>query len=244
MAFHWTRTTTSMINLLIIRPTSNHVTCTACLCECIYLPMWFAICNFNITKFILCWRIICLTRKRQKIIFAFAIYQGKQQQFCTTFRCTIESIVGNRWPRLFLFHDCEVNFGTIFWSLYYFFSLISTNSTSLGVSDAWSHIETIPGKMHIIRSMKLKERLAVGLGVSLVLITILLVVDLQMDLNMTPKQYLPMHGKVHTGVNESDRSGVFQAFKRKFQFGWVVHLDHGSKVAYRTVAKFDVDFFL
>lgn len=74
--------------------------------------------------------------------------------------------------------------------------------------------------MHIIRSMKLKERLAVGFGVSLVLITILLVVDLQMDLNMTPKQYLPMHGKVHTG-SDTDRSGVFQAFKRKFQFGLV-----------------------
>lgn len=73
--------------------------------------------------------------------------------------------------------------------------------------------------MHIIRSMKLKERLAVGFGVSLVLITILLVADLQMDLNMTPKQYLPMHGKVHTGNNDTDHSGVFQAFKRKFQFG-------------------------
>lgn len=56
-----------------------------------------------------------------------------------------------------------------------------------------------------------------GFGVSLVLITILLVADLQMDLNMTPKQYLPMHGKVHTG-NDTDHNGVFQAFQRKFQF--------------------------
>lgn len=73
--------------------------------------------------------------------------------------------------------------------------------------------------MFIIRSMKLKERLAVGFGVSLVLITILLVADLQMDLNMTPKQYLPMHGKVHIPNDTNDRNGVFQAFKRKFQFG-------------------------
>lgn len=68
--------------------------------------------------------------------------------------------------------------------------------------------------------MKLKERLAVGLGVSLVLVTILLIADLQMDLNMTPKQYLPMHGKVHIG-NDTEATGVFQAFKRKFQFGYV-----------------------
>lgn len=74
--------------------------------------------------------------------------------------------------------------------------------------------------MHIIRSMKLKERLAVGLGVSLVLVTILLIADLQMDLNMTPKQYIPMHGKVHIS-NDTDSTGVFQAIKRKFQFGYV-----------------------
>lgn len=74
--------------------------------------------------------------------------------------------------------------------------------------------------MGLLRSMKLKERLAVGLGVSLVLITILLIADLQMDLNMS-KGHLyvpPMHAKIYP-VNNTDRGGVFNAFKEKFQFG-------------------------
>lgn len=67
--------------------------------------------------------------------------------------------------------------------------------------------------------MKLKERLAVGFGVSLVLITILLVADLQMDMNASRGGHLyPMHGKVFVG-NDTDRDGVFTAFRRKFKFG-------------------------
>lgn len=80
--------------------------------------------------------------------------------------------------------------------------------------------------MLLIRSMKLKERLAVGLGVSLVLITILLIADLQMDLNMS-KGHLyvppPMHAKIYVG-NDTDRNGVFTAFKQKFQSAYV-HLN-------------------
>lgn len=73
--------------------------------------------------------------------------------------------------------------------------------------------------MGLMRSMKLKERLAVGLGISLVLVTILLVADLQMDLNMAPKHlYVPMHGKVVIS-NESDKGGIFATFKKKFQNG-------------------------
>lgn len=73
--------------------------------------------------------------------------------------------------------------------------------------------------MGVLRSMKLKERLAVGFGISLVLITILLVADLQMDLNMSRDHLVvPMHGKVYTG-NNTDHNGVFTAFKKKFQLG-------------------------
>lgn len=73
--------------------------------------------------------------------------------------------------------------------------------------------------MGFLRSMKLKERLAVGFGVSLVLITILLVADLQMDLNASRAAHLyPMHAKVYVG-NDTDRDGVFNAFRRKFRFG-------------------------
>lgn len=74
--------------------------------------------------------------------------------------------------------------------------------------------------MALMRSMKLKERLAVGLGVSLVLITILLIADLQMDMNMSKGHLMlpPMHAKLNA-LNDSDRNGVFSAFKRKFQLG-------------------------
>ncbi|XP_031624511.1 extracellular serine/threonine protein CG31145-like [Contarinia nasturtii] len=74
--------------------------------------------------------------------------------------------------------------------------------------------------MGLMRSMKLKERLAVGLGVSLVLITILLIADLQMDMNMSKGHLMvpPMHAKL-VAPNDSDRNGVFSAFKQKFQLG-------------------------
>ncbi|XP_055300424.1 extracellular serine/threonine protein CG31145-like isoform X2 [Sitodiplosis mosellana] len=75
--------------------------------------------------------------------------------------------------------------------------------------------------MGLMRSMKLKERLAVGLGVSLVLITILLIADLQMDMNMSKGHLMlppPMHAKL-VAPNDSDRNGVFSAFKEKFQLG-------------------------
>lgn len=66
-----------------------------------------------------------------------------------------------------------------------------------------------------IRSMKLKERLAMGLGVSLVLFTLLLVVDIQMDLGVSRGHLVPPHGRVRY-VKDEDKNGVFEGFKRKF----------------------------
>lgn len=72
-------------------------------------------------------------------------------------------------------------------------------------------------KMYFLRSMKLKERLAVGLGVSLVLFTLLLVIDLQLDLGMSKNGFVPAnyHGRVKY-IKDEDKSGVFKEFKRKF----------------------------
>ncbi|XP_055676841.1 extracellular serine/threonine protein CG31145 [Lutzomyia longipalpis] len=67
----------------------------------------------------------------------------------------------------------------------------------------------------MLRSMKLKERLAVGFGVSLVLFTLLLVVDLQMDLGVSKNHIVPAHAKVKY-VQTEDKNGVFEGFKRKF----------------------------
>lgn len=75
----------------------------------------------------------------------------------------------------------------------------------------------ISDKMYLMRSMKLKERLAVGFGVSLVLFTLLLVIDLQMDLGMSKSNYVPAnyHGRVKY-VPDEDKTGVFKEFQRKF----------------------------
>ena len=67
----------------------------------------------------------------------------------------------------------------------------------------------------LMRSMKLKERLAMGLGVSLVLFTLLLVVDIQMDLGVSRGHLVPPHAKVRY-VQDEDKNGVFEGFKRKF----------------------------
>lgn len=69
--------------------------------------------------------------------------------------------------------------------------------------------------MLLLRSLKLKERLAMGLGVSLVLFTLLLVVDIQMDLGVSRGHLVPPHAKVRY-VHDEDKNGVFEGFKRKF----------------------------
>lgn len=79
------------------------------------------------------------------------------------------------------------------------------------------YLSYISEKMYLMRSMKLKERLAVGFGVALVLFTLLLVIDLQMDLGMSKSNYVPSntHARVKY-VAEDDKTGVFKEFQRKF----------------------------
>lgn len=48
-------------------------------------------------------------------------------------------------------------------------------------------------------SLKLKERLLVGVSVATVLFTLLLVVDLQMETGMTGSYFPPAHGRVKVG---------------------------------------------
>lgn len=72
-------------------------------------------------------------------------------------------------------------------------------------------------KMYLLRSMKLKERLAVGLGAALVLFTLLLVIDLQMDLGVAKSNFpsTGYHGR-YKYINDDDKTGVFKEFQRKF----------------------------
>lgn len=72
-------------------------------------------------------------------------------------------------------------------------------------------------KMGFLRSMKLKERIVMSFAASLVLFTLFLVIDVQMDFGMTSKHLLPSssHDKVRYVQNE-DSAGFMRDFKRKF----------------------------
>lgn len=51
----------------------------------------------------------------------------------------------------------------------------------------------VPGAQH---AMKLKERILVGVSAATVLLTLLLVLDLQLDLGVSGRHLLPSHGRV------------------------------------------------
>ncbi|XP_067617168.1 extracellular serine/threonine protein CG31145 [Eurosta solidaginis] len=83
-----------------------------------------------------------------------------------------------------------------------------------------TNIENIPKRysadvMAFLRAMKLKDRLAISLGATLILLTLLLVVDVQMDFGVTNRHIL-QQSRLHY-VNENDGgTGGFRDFKRKF----------------------------
>ncbi|KAH8278504.1 hypothetical protein KR018_004128, partial [Drosophila ironensis] len=80
--------------------------------------------------------------------------------------------------------------------------------------------------MAVLRTMKLKERLVISLGATLVLLTLLLVVDVQMDFgvanrHLMQQQQQQQHQKIRLG-NDYDATGggggggMLHEFKRKF----------------------------
>lgn len=93
-------------------------------------------------------------------------------------------------------------------------ALFRSRAHSSGSVNSFSSGQTNIDNM-LLRSLKLKERLAMGLGVSLVLFTLLLVVDIQMDLGVSRGHLVPPHAKVRY-VHDEDKNGVFEGFKRKF----------------------------
>ncbi|CRK88754.1 CLUMA_CG002627, isoform A [Clunio marinus] len=103
-------------------------------------------------------------------------------------------------------------------SILEFLKIYFTQFVALHVASRFpEYLNYIRDKMFLLRSMKLKERLAVAFGVSLVLFTLLLVVDLQMDLGMSKSSYQPgsSHARYKFSQDE-DKSGVFKEFQRKF----------------------------
>lgn len=63
--------------------------------------------------------------------------------------------------------------------------------------------------------MKLKERFIVGVSVAAVLLTFLLVVDLQMDLGMSGHHLVPSHGRVKY-VQEDAAGSAYNSFRKRF----------------------------
>lgn len=62
---------------------------------------------------------------------------------------------------------------------------------------------------------KLKERFVVGLSVAAVLFTLLLVVDLQMDLGMSGKHLVPSHGRIKYVVQEEGPGSAYNRFRNR-----------------------------
>lgn len=94
------------------------------------------------------------------------------------------------------------------------------NLVSVSGSDSSSN-RNIGFIMGMLRTMKLKERLAISLGATLILLTLLLVVDVQMDFGVTNRHLLPsqaaiQHQRVRYVDVEDGGTGVLRDFKRKF----------------------------
>jgi hypothetical protein len=65
--------------------------------------------------------------------------------------------------------------------------------------------------------MKLKERLVLGFSITAVLFTLILVVDLQMDLGMSGHHLVPSHGRVKFGDGGVDGPGsAYNSFRKRF----------------------------
>lgn len=64
-------------------------------------------------------------------------------------------------------------------------------------------------------NMKLKERLALALSAFLVLFTLMLVVDLQMDYGISGHR-APLHGRVHIGDDTDKGKSAYIEFRKRF----------------------------
>ena len=64
--------------------------------------------------------------------------------------------------------------------------------------------------------LKLKERLIVGACLVVVLFTVLLVLDLQMDFGLSGQHVVPSHGRVRYDTGEDGSGATYNSFKKRF----------------------------
>ncbi|CAH2003967.1 unnamed protein product [Acanthoscelides obtectus] len=62
--------------------------------------------------------------------------------------------------------------------------------------------------------LKLKERLVMGISVVAVLFTLLLVVDIQMDLGISGRHLVASHGRIRYAVPQ-EGAAVYDSFKNR-----------------------------
>lgn len=64
--------------------------------------------------------------------------------------------------------------------------------------------------------LKLKERLVVGASVAALLFTLLLLIDLQVDLGMTGNNVIPSHGRVKYVSQDDGPGSAYNSFRKRF----------------------------
>lgn len=72
------------------------------------------------------------------------------------------------------------------------------------------------GRNMVGGGLKLKERLVLGACIAVVLFTLMLVVDLQMDLGISGQHVVPSHGKVKYRTDEDGAEGAYNSFRKRF----------------------------
>ncbi|XP_075231882.1 extracellular serine/threonine protein CG31145 [Lycorma delicatula] len=93
-----------------------------------------------------------------------------------------------------------------------------STATHSGASNSVSPYGNGSRRLYVIHSkMKLRERLVIAFSVSAVLFTLLIVVDLQLDLGMSGKHLTPSHARIHIGDGGLDAPGsAYNNFRKRF----------------------------
>lgn len=91
------------------------------------------------------------------------------------------------------------------------------NSTNSGYISTSNNSNSSGRKLYVLHSkMKLRERLVIAFSVSAVLFTLLIVVDLQLDLGMSGQHLTPSHARVKVGDGGFDAPGsTFNNFRKR-----------------------------
>lgn len=64
--------------------------------------------------------------------------------------------------------------------------------------------------------MKLKERVMISISMIFVMLTLILVVDLQTDMGITRQHFLPSHAIIKFNTSADGPGGAYNAFQRRF----------------------------